>query len=174
VVEEVLLQAVWLHIVFVQHALVDNAQALLLLQELPDTGSHVVEPEVAFARQVQQHGLATDFLKQYLGGMTAVASIVGFISNTNELQSTQADIGPASLGKRGVRAKQAAWIEETLIHCACLSGNDRHGTSEGADRLRTVRPESRACRRASLGMLHFPGLKSLENGGPSLPTREAQ
>ena len=46
-----------------QHVL----EAVVLLQQLPDAGAHLVQAKISLPGQVQQHGFSVDLLRQHIG-----------------------------------------------------------------------------------------------------------
>jgi hypothetical protein len=97
-----------------------------------------------------------------------VASIVGFISSTGALQSSRGKVAPASLGKRGVSAKQGVHPEATRTHCVHLPGNDRHGIYEVRARLQTVHLASRGFRHGSRPQYGTAMTRHLLKRGPGV------
>ena len=57
---------VFAHLVLVQQGVEDGLQVVGFLDELPDAGAHLVQPEVVLGLQVEQYGFARHFLGNYI------------------------------------------------------------------------------------------------------------
>ncbi len=64
---KVSLQAFRLYIEFLQHLLEHGTHRAMFLQQLPDPGADIVQPEVDSFGQVRQHAFAFHLLKERVG-----------------------------------------------------------------------------------------------------------
>ncbi len=56
----------FIHVEFLLHLLTNPLQSSVLEQVLPDPCSHIVEAEIAFALEIQEHRFTIQLLHQYL------------------------------------------------------------------------------------------------------------